>query len=72
MIPRRVRQRLHERYLLSAVDGVIEANGHLHLWTHLYNISNEHQFGPVQSCLEYVADERDRGEIVVRRMCDLP
>lgn len=71
-IPRRIRQRRHGRYLRSAVDRLVHTGKHLHLWTHLYNLTGEGQWDPVQGGLEYLAQCRDRGQLSVEPMRALP
>jgi len=71
-IPRLVRRKLHRRHLRSTIDRVEATNGHVHLWTHVYNMTNRDQLSVVRSGLEYLADRRDAGGVQVLRMCELP
>jgi len=71
VIPARLRQRLHRQYLQSAVDNTVTSECHLHLWTHLYNMSNRFQFPVVRQAIEYISKVRDESDLTVHRMCDL-
>jgi len=71
MIPRPIRQKVHERYIRSAVKSAATTGGYVHLWSHLFNIANEAQWKPLQAGLEHIADKRDAGEITLRTMAEL-
>lgn len=71
-IPRRIRQRIHERYLVGAVDTAIEADGHVHLWTHLFNLANGAQMVPIRRFLTKLQRRVDDGNVKVVTMSDLP
>lgn len=70
-IPLKLRQWLHYRYLVSAVETAIAEDSEVHLWTHLYNLANEEQFPPIASFLNYLASEHNREQIEIVRMKDL-
>lgn len=70
-IPRPIRQRILRHYIKSAVDRAVEEDGHVHLWTHLFNIANDEHLAPIESGLQYLAKKRDAGEITIDRMRDL-
>lgn len=70
-IPRDVRQRYHEAYLERSLEIAIEEGLSLHLWSHLYNLSNEDQWKPISSFLDTVAQYRDEGLVRVETMDDL-
>jgi peptidoglycan/xylan/chitin deacetylase (PgdA/CDA1 family) len=72
LIPRSVRRRIHARYLRRAVDQVAATDGHLHLWTHTYNLAHPDQRYGIRRGIEYLMKRRNEGSIVIRRMCDLP
>lgn len=72
VLPVLVRQRIHHRYLVTAIERAIEEDAHLHLWTHLYNMSNKQQLRPIQSSLKYLSQKVAAGEIQVRTMEELP
>jgi hypothetical protein len=61
-MPRRARQWIQERYLRAVLDAAIRNDSYVHLWTHLWDMSNEGQWLPIESFLEtlvtYVADGR--------------
>ncbi|WP_231186621.1 hypothetical protein [Haladaptatus sp. DYF46] len=70
-LPNRLREYLHRKYLLDALRTAADGN-HVHLWTHLYNIANPHQFRAIEPVFGRLAELRNRGEVEIRRMCDLP
>lgn len=69
--PLKVRQALHRRYLVSAIDQAAENGNHIHLWTHVYNFANDSQWNPLHAGLEHLANQRDEGKIRIQRMQDL-
>jgi hypothetical protein len=71
-IPKAVRQRISCQYIKSGVDVAATEGGHVHLWTHLFNISNDEQVPPIEHGLEYIAEKRDAGEVEIKLMCELP
>jgi len=72
MIPLSIRQRLHYRYLQSAVDQAASIDGHVHLWTHLFNMANPQQMSTIRAGIKNIADYRNNNRVEIRRMCDLP
>jgi peptidoglycan/xylan/chitin deacetylase (PgdA/CDA1 family) len=70
-IPRRVRQRLHRRYLDRAVEKAVARDSYTHLWGHLHELGNDAQWRPIRSFLESLAARRDRGEVEVLTMAGL-
>jgi len=68
LLPTAFRQWLHARYLRDALRRVTESRDHAHLWSHLFDLSNDAQWAPVASFLRDVADRRDNGDVVVRTM----
>lgn len=70
-IPQKIRHWLHRRYLIDAIDRAVRDNGHVHLWTHVYNFANDSQWKPMSDGLKHLASRRDEGSIRVRRMQDL-
>lgn len=71
LLPSSVRQSIHDRYLHGALRSAVESESHAHLWSHLFNLSNEVQWPPVQSFLEAVARRRDEGEVKISTMTDV-
>lgn len=71
IIPRKVRQWLHQRYLINAINQTAQNNSHLHLWTHVYNFANDSQWKPMRAGLEHLASRCDEGSIQIHRMRDL-
>lgn len=68
LLPRRVRQRLHEDFLQSGLDAAAREGAHVHYWTHLYNLAHEAQRRPVRKLLESLGRS---GNAEVFRMADL-
>lgn len=72
VIPQSMRQRIHARYIRSAVDEAIKKNRHVHFWTHLFNMANEAQYPVILSTFKYLSGCRKRGEIMIKKMNELP
>jgi len=72
VVPQRIRQRLHERYLRKAVEQAIKRNEHLHLWTHLYNLANRVQWEPVGRLIKYLGEKQSEGVARIVPMEALP
>jgi hypothetical protein len=70
-IPSRLRRRWHAAYLADALDRAIAADADLHLWTHLYNLVDEHQWAVVEEFLDRLAASREAGDATVRTMAAL-
>lgn len=70
-IPIRARQQLHYRSLVRAVRSAISANSELHLWTHLYNLSNKDQWKPIKSFLKRLKMLRAEDDIRLRTMSEI-
>lgn len=70
-LPASMRQRRQERFLLDALDAARRTGETVHLWSHLYNLSNEAQWRSIETFLHALAEYRDKGEIVVETMSDL-
>jgi hypothetical protein len=70
-VPVAIRQWIHRRYLRSGLETAIDSDGHVHYWTHLFNMANDEQYPAIDRFLEYAADRRDTGDLQIRRMCDL-
>lgn len=71
-LPVRLRQHLQRQYLRRTIATVRDADSHCHLWCHLYDLSNEYQWPVVKGFLSELADRRDRGEVAVVTMAELP
>ena len=70
-VPVRLRQRLHERSLENALRRTADTDGSLHLWCHLWDLSNPEQWRPLRRFLSTLAAARDAGDVEVVPMCDL-
>ena len=69
-IPRSARQRYHEAYLHRALETASETGADLHLWSHLFNLSNGTQWPPIRSFLRALAEYRDRDAIRIETMAE--
>lgn len=68
IIPTSIRQRLHQEYLNNAI-GLAENEGkHVHLWTHLYNFSNDVQWDTMKPALARIGQLYNDGEVSVQPM----
>jgi len=70
-IPVTLRQRLHQRYLLSGIDSAIDTEGVTHYWTHLQNASNEQQLEPILALFDELGRRQQSGDINVVTMVNL-
>jgi len=71
-LPLRVRESIHRRYLIGAIDRAANEDSHIHLWAHLYNTANDSQWRVIKSALEHLTKRRDEGKVEIRKMNDLP
>lgn len=63
-VPKSLRKRAHQSYLQQALEAA--KNGKtVHMWAHLYDISNKDQWSIVKSFLEDVSHAKKRGEVEV-------
>ncbi len=70
-IPTRMREYLHKRYLKRSLNNAIRKNGELHLWSHLFNLSNPEQWRPLKDFFKYVKGKMDVNQLKVKTMADL-
>lgn len=70
-IPMSVRQRIQRAYLRDSIQSAIEEDSNVHLWTHLYNLSNEAQWECLVPFFERLGRARQKGQVEVLRMADL-
>lgn len=70
-IPKHLRKQRHRRYLKNAIDIAVNEQTHVHLWTHLFNLSNDDQWSPVEDALGYLAQRRDDEQVLIRSMNQL-
>lgn len=68
LIPRNVRQRIQQSYLINAIETAIETDSNVHLWTHLYNLSNEVQWECIEPFLEQLGTAQENGDVEVLTM----
>lgn len=71
-IPLAIRKRTHLRKLKQATKTAAESEGHLHLWCHLFDLSNPHQLAVVSDYLDWLAQFQADTDLTVARMEDLP
>jgi hypothetical protein len=55
-VPKYVRKRLHNQYLLDAVRSNKEEDSHVHLWSHLYNFANDLQWNAMKPGLNRIGN----------------
>lgn len=67
-LPMGLRQRLHRRYLEASLRRTVERDRDLHLWCHLWDLSNPYQWQPLRGFLGTLASARDRGDVDVLTM----
>jgi hypothetical protein len=67
-VPRRLRQKSHERFLLSSMEAAVDEQSRVHYWTHLYNLAHEAQKRPVRRLITNLGE---RDSISVERMDEL-
>lgn len=65
--PLRVRKRTHQYYLQKATQRVIESGTPLHLWCHLYDLSNPSQWEVLERYIEFLSTIPDQ-ELQVKTM----
>lgn len=70
-VPAFIRRRIHLRFLKRTVEQAIEADSHVHHWTHLWNMANDDQLALVEPFFRYLAEQRDRGRIEILTMDQL-
>ncbi|MFC7098070.1 hypothetical protein [Halobaculum marinum] len=69
-LPLRARKRIHGRYLRRSTERAMETGKPLHLWCHLYDLSNEHQWAVVEDYLAYLGSLPEEA-LTVRTMEEL-
>ena len=72
VIPRKVREYLHKKYLIDAINLAAYNGHHIHLWTHLYNIANKSQWDVISPVLDYIGEMERQEKIKTVPMRDLP
>lgn len=70
-LPVRVRRRLHLRKLRRATERAATEGTHLHLWCHLYDLSNERQWPAVRRYLRWLGSRREAGHVELATMEEL-
>ena len=70
--PMSLRQHLHLRKLKCATETAVEEGSHLHLWCHLYDISNQYQFEVVEEYLNWLESFRESRDVTIAPMEELP
>lgn len=70
-IPEGIRQRVHRSYLTGALETAIETDSNVHLWTHLYNLSNDSQWECIEPFLKQLSEAKENGEVKILTMADL-
>lgn len=68
MVPTKIRQLLHQRYLHQGLYDVISDDSFVHFWSHLFNLSNDVQWQPIRTFLKTLASRQDQGDVNVATM----
>jgi hypothetical protein len=71
-LPVSLRKRYHLKKLQQATMTAVEEDSHLHLWCHLFDISNEHQFDVVQEYLDWLGSFQQNHDLSIAPMQELP
>lgn len=71
LLPRRVRQRIHQRYLASGLHKAAEQDGFVHYWTHLFNLANEAQWAAITPFLKQLGQYQSNDDIDIKTMAEL-
>lgn len=71
VVPISIRQRILLHYLKDGVRRAIEKDSHIHLWTHLWNISNSQQLQVFKMFSEFLEEKRKKGEIEIKTISEL-
>jgi peptidoglycan/xylan/chitin deacetylase (PgdA/CDA1 family) len=71
-IPASVRHHYHLEKLKTATRTATETGGHLHLWCHLFDLSNSRQFAVVRAYFEWLAQYRRSNDVGIVTMNQLP
>lgn len=71
VIPELLRRRHHLWYLKNAVRRANESGENVHLWTHLYNLSNDQQIWCVERFLIWLDRYRQENDVTVKTMSEL-
>lgn len=71
-LPTSLRRRLHLRKLKEATRRTVREDGHLHLWCHLFDLSNDLQWETVREYLTWLGSYRDTEDLTIATMDELP
>lgn len=71
-LPVSLRQQLHLKKLKRATKTANKEGSHLHLWCHLFDISNQHQFEVVDEYLDWLQSFQETHDVTVAPMEELP
>lgn len=71
-LPTTTRQRYHLEKLKRVTEEVAERDSHVHLWCHLFDVSNGPQFEVVGEYLRWLDTFRRDRDLVVAKMEELP
>lgn len=70
-IPTSVGRRLQRRYHRKALDRVVETDGHIHFWSHLYDVATDEQWPQIAALIADIGERVERGELEVKTMAEL-
>ena len=66
-----LRQRIQQSYLRNAIRSAIKTDSNVHLWTHLYNLSNEEQWECIEPFLKHLGKAKQKNEVEILTMVEL-
>jgi len=71
IVPVSIRQRILLNYLKDGVRRAIQNKSHIHLWTHLWNISNYKQFSVFQEFIKFLSKKVEEEKVEIKTMKQL-
>ncbi|SEP10603.1 hypothetical protein SAMN05216388_103325 [Halorientalis persicus] len=70
-IPVSLRKKIHLQYLKKSTKRAFLSGTPLHLWCHLYDLSNEHQWEVIDKYFDYL-DGIQESDLMIKTMSELP
>jgi len=71
-LPASVRRQYHFDKLVQATERAVAEGAHLHLWCHLFDLSNAQQFRVVERYLSWLDSFRATNDVTIVTMAELP
>jgi peptidoglycan/xylan/chitin deacetylase (PgdA/CDA1 family) len=70
-LPLKIRQRFQQRYLRDAVQRAKNQDSNAHLWTHLWDMSNNEQWQPIETFIPWLNEQAASDDVDILRMGEL-